>query len=295
MKNSLRRILKRSTRWLLENTTDSLDGEHQRLTTSAYSELNCKLLALSKEQAKPFRPSYAWGVLQAAHLARTLGFKAISVAEFGCAAGNGLLALEETATRVEKMLGISIHVFGFDTGGGLPPPTDYRDMPNTYQASDYAMDVGQLKQRLRRTNLRIGLIGETLSAFIAQQPAPVGFISIDVDLYTSTVDTLTLLKADPAILLPRVHCYFDDILGFTCADFLGERLAIAEFNASHAARKLSPIYGLGHYVPRRFRHEPWTEKFFLAHILDHPLYCAPDGLVRNRQRALEAGIPKPGT
>jgi len=73
-----------------------------------------------------------------------------------------------------------------------------------------------------------------------------------------------------------VHCYFDDILGLTYGDCNGERLAIAHFNQQQAARKLSPIYGLKFFVPRAHFDSPWTEKFYLAHIVDHPLYGATD-------------------
>jgi hypothetical protein len=284
MKNLIHRALRKSKRWLFDSPHDPFEGEQKRLTSFAYSDLNCKLLTLMAESGKTFRAHYAWGVLHAAHLARALGLPSISVADFGCAGGNGLVALEDAATRVDQMFGVSIQVYGFDAGAGLPPSTDYRDMPNIYRASDYAMDVDQLKKRLRRTDLRIGLISKTVPDFVAQNPAPIGFISVDVDLYTSTVDTLKVLDADPRSLLPRVHCYFDDIVGTTCADFLGERLAIAEFNETHTSRKLSPIFGLWNFVPRRFSTVLWPHMFYLAHILDHPLYSADDGLIRNRQR-----------
>jgi len=77
-----------------------------------------------------------------------------------------------------------------------------------------------------------------------------------------------------------VHCYFDDIMGFTCSEFNGERLAIAEFNAEHQARKISPIYGLKYYLPPRYAQMEWSEEMYMAHIFDHDLYCRYDGLVR---------------
>jgi hypothetical protein len=47
------------------------------------------------------------------------------------------------------------------------------------------------------------------------------------------MNALALFEADHRLLLPRVRCYFDDILGFTFGDHVGERLAISEFNESH--------------------------------------------------------------
>jgi hypothetical protein len=110
---------------------------------------------------------------------------------------------------------------------------------------------------------------------------PFAFISVDVDLYSSTVPVLGLLKQSPTLLLPRIHCYFDDITGFSYSEFNGERLAIREFNDANALRKISPLFGLRHYVPKSQREALWVEKMFMAHILDHPLYGTPDGLERS--------------
>jgi hypothetical protein len=87
-----------------------------------------------------------------------------------------------------------------------------------------------------------------------------------------------LLEADEAILLPRIHCYFDDIMGFTHSEFTGERLAIREFNESHRLRKISPLFGLRNYLPAPLSDPEWPEKFYLAHIFDHTLYGVYDGL-----------------
>jgi hypothetical protein len=54
--------------------------------------------------------------LQGAHLAKALGIKRVSVIEFGVAGGNGLVALDRIAEKVEQALGIDIDVYGFDTG-----------------------------------------------------------------------------------------------------------------------------------------------------------------------------------
>jgi hypothetical protein len=115
---------------------------------------------------------------------------------------------------------------------------------------------------------------------MSRRPAPIGFASFDLDLYSSTACALRVFEADAELVLPRVHCYFDDITGFTYADHNGERLAISEFNASHQLRKLSPIYEAEFYVPQRESHALWVRKLYMAHILDHPRYGDYDGLVR---------------
>ena len=221
---------------------------------------------------------YTWGVMQGLNLAKVLGLKRASVLEFGVAGGNGLLTLERIAETAESIFGVSVDVFGFDTGTGLPKPEDYRDMPNLWSEGFFPMNVEKLKPRLKRAQLVLGPVGETVRKFSSSTPSPVAFIGFDLDLYTSTRDALTIFEADQRLLLPRVYCYFDDIMGYTFGDHVGERLAISEFTASHDRRKLSPIYGLNRYVPRRHAAR-WWEKYYMAHIFDHESYGTYDATI----------------
>ena len=150
------------------------------------------------------------------------------------------------------------------------------------------MDQEKLTKRLSKAQLRLGQVGETIIDFIDSKPAPVAFISFDLDYYSSTVQAFKLLDAESAVLLPRIHCYFDDITGFTYSERTGERCAIHEFNNSNAMRNISPIYGLRHYLPVPYANKYWTECMYLAHIFSHPLYGHSDGLSRasGRQNAL---------
>lgn len=221
---------------------------------------------------------YAWGMVQGVSLAKVLGISRVSALEFGVAGGNRLVVLEKIAEQVHRIFGVAVDVFGFDTGTGLPKPKDYRDMPNLWSEGFFLMDVEKLKRRLRHAQLILGDTKETVSKFILSNPSPVAFASFDLDYYTSTMHALVLFEADHGLLLPRVHCYFDDILGFTFGDHVGERLAISEFNESHQTRKISAIYGLRYYVPERYSNWMW-EKQYMAHIFDHPLYGNNDGSV----------------
>ena len=245
----------------------------------AYLELN-KILDELSRRVDNQRVHYLWGVLQGAFLASALGERSMSVIEFGVAGGNGLMALEACADLVEEQFDVRIDVYGFDSGRGLPPPVDYRDLPHLWSSGAYPMDEACLRRRLDRAQLVVGLVADTLPTFLEINKAPVGFIAFDFDQYTSTVDALELLWAETRHLLPRIICYFDDILGFTYSDFTGERLAIREFNARTELRKLSPIYGLRYYVPPRFAGNSWTEKMFMAHLFDHCDYGRHDGQVR---------------
>ena len=77
--------------------------------------------------------------------------------------------------------------------------------------------------------------------------APIGFIAFDLDYYSSTKASFALFEGAESTHLPRVHCFFDD-LGCTnlgCMNtFVGEYLAIDEFNQSHADRKIAKIENL---------------------------------------------------
>jgi hypothetical protein len=225
-------------------------------------------------------PHYTWEVLHGVHLAKSLGIDRVSVIEFGVAGGNGLICLARAAEKIEQIFKVAIDVYGFDTGSGLPKPKDYRDLPNLYTEASFCMDVEALKKDLKKAQLILGLVENTVSKFINSGAAPVAFVSIDLDYYSSTTQALKLFEANQTLLLPRIHCYFDDIMGFTFSEYNGERLAIAEFNASHGRRKISPIYGLKYFLPTRQARAQWPEQIYMAHIFDHELYGCKDGLVK---------------
>jgi hypothetical protein len=246
----------------------------------AYPWLNSIFMKLLSEGRGVLRPNYTWGVLHGVHLAKALGINCVSVIEFGVAGGNGLIALDRVAEKVEAIFGVRIDVYGFDTGFGLPKPEDYRDLPNLYTESSFHMDVEGLKKRLKKAQLILGLVENTVPRFIDSGAAPVAFVSIDLDYYSSTIQAFKLLEAHQALLLPRVHCYFDDIMGFTFSEYNGERLAIVDFNNSHNTRKISPIYGLRYFLPRQHAQRLWPEQFYMAHIFDHEMYGCKDGLVK---------------
>ncbi len=217
------------------------------------------------------RPAYAYCVRGAARLARRLGLSRISVIEFGVAGGNGLVALERHARKWSEALGVTIDVYGFDTGRGLPPPTDYRDLPYHWKGGFYDMDAEALRSRLQSATLILGDIDDTLPRFVDEHdPAPVGAVLHDMDLYSSTAAALKLFDIEPTRRLPRIFTYFDDIIGNEISlfsDYTGERLAIREFNASHANQKISPAYNLSSRAL-----SVWHRQVYVTHDFVHPQY-----------------------
>jgi hypothetical protein len=288
LKRACRGTINRVRRWLDEDHAAARESEV--VFENSYGWLGATFQRLVRHPSCVRREAYVWGALQGIALGKVLGLERVSLIELGVAGGAGLLALEHVAETIEPILNIGVDVYGFDTGRGLPQPVDYRDCPNVWSEGYYAMDQAKLQARLRRSHLRLGLIEKTIPEFLKTDYAPVAFISFDVDLYTSTRDGLQLLDARHGALLPRVFCYFDDIVGFTFCDYNGERLAITEFNESHTMRKLAPIPGLKYFVPRPFINSMWVEMFYIAHIFDHPLYNNPDELRKPQVIEMEGAV-----
>lgn len=219
------------------------------------------------------RPHYAYGVYHAASLAHRLGLPAITVAEFGVATGNGLVELEQMAREVEAVLPTRIHVVGFDTGFGMPQHTDYRDLPYIWQRGQFRMDVDAVQRRLSKAKLVLGPVSDTVPTFLSSSAGtpPLGFIAFDLDYYSSTIDAFRIFDGPHSMYLPRVLCYFDDIVGddehLLCED-VGELLAIREFNDAREDR-IRPIYGL---ASKRLFASPWAVHMFAYHRFDHPRY-----------------------
>lgn len=225
------------------------------------------------------RTEFAYSLYYAAMQAKMLGTKRISAIEFGVAGGNGLLLIEKYAEEVAKLTGVEIEVYGFDTAEGMPSALDHRDLPYIWEKGFFKMDFTALSKRLKKAKLVIGNVSDTVGSFVSEyKPAPIGFISFDLDYYSSTVSAFKLFDNDNQNFLPRVYCFFDDCIGDDWelhSEFSGELLAIEEFNAANEGKKMGKIYGLKH---KRQIYAPWNDELFILHIFDHPKYnvlCNP--------------------
>ena len=216
------------------------------------------------------RPQYAYCIYHAGLLARSLGYPSMSVVEFGVAGGNGLVNAEYHAAQTEATTGVKIEVYGFDTGAGLPEPRDYRDLPYIWRSGFYRMDQDQLNRRLTRAKLVIGEVSETIGALFRKGIATLGCVFHDMEFYSSTIASFSVFDTDPELRLPRIYNYFDDILGDEDRlfnDFTGERLAIADYNASHNTSKIARCYQFVTEAPF-----PWHSQIFIHHDFSHPDY-----------------------
>jgi len=241
------------------------------------------------------RPNYAYGLLRAADTAKFFGFSAVTVCEFGVATGNGLLNMAHLASLVAEVTGVRFRVVGFDTGAGLLPPSGPKDHPELWSGGDFAMqDPEDLKQRLAgRAELVLGDIAETIGPFVEslQADCPLGFVSIDVDVYSATVSALKGLHGPHDRYLPAVSFYFDDILFYFANEACGELAAIAEHNAEWPQRPVHTDRSLPGW--RGDGPAPWHRAMYVAHILDHPLRTSPrarDSLSLQEHLAFVGGL-----
>lgn len=220
------------------------------------------------------RPHYAYGVGHATELAARLGHEGVTVVELGVAGGRGLLMLEAHARHYAKVHGIDVAVVGFDLGTGLPEPCGPRDLPYIWGAGFFEMDEEALRARLREARLVIGAVRDTIPAFVEELRAsgghPVGFVSFDLDFWSSTAQALELF-AEVDVLLPRVTCYFDDVIGKI--NDVGPMLAIREFNERYDDRKIGHPFELRSLVAFQPR---WADRMFEAHFFGHPAYSTRD-------------------
>lgn len=215
------------------------------------------------------RAQYAFGVLGAAQRALQYGIGEISVIEFGVSSGAGLINMSSLAEQAERTTGVKIHVVGFDSGKGMPEPLDYRDHPDMYVRGDFPMDFDKLRQKLpARTQLVLGDVETTAPAFLKQLTAPVGFVVLDLDYYSSTKAALKIFDGMPESYLPLVTIYLDDIYSDLHNSWCGELLAVNEFNAEHPLRKIERFALLEN--TRVFKRANWLKHIFNLHVLDHP-------------------------
>jgi hypothetical protein len=218
------------------------------------------------------RQQYAFPILYAADAAKRYGHKTVTIIEFGVAGGAGLLNMCRIAERTRAATGIEFRVYGFDTGKGMPAPLDYRDLPESFQAGDFPMDVEGLKRALPDfAELIIGDIAETVPEFLDTLPddAPIGFVAVDVDYYSSAKNALEVLTGAPDLYLPVVPVYLDDIGVDGSNPWTGELLAVDEFNRDNRLRKIAPFTLLR--SRRIFKNTQWIDRMFAAHVHDHAL------------------------
>jgi hypothetical protein len=200
--------------------------------------------------------SLAHGVFQAL----CCGYKKITAIEFGVAEGDGLRQLSTVAEYLQKEFQMEIQVIGFDTGTGLPDVDDYRDHPEIWSQGEYCMNQDSISLP-PSTRLILGDVKDTIFEFVKTFDGIIGFVSIDLDLYSSTKSAMPLFEMPAERYLPATPVYVDDINTIiTYNPWCGEPLALTEFNNNHTFRKFEE------------KNVCWKiQNFHVFHVLDHPI------------------------
>lgn len=218
-------------------------------------------------------------MLRAADVAKYCGKQSVTVIEFGVASGEGILNMIDLAPIIEKETGIEFRIVGFDTGQGLPSVQGYKDHPELWKIGDFATEdrEGLVRKLGGRAEIIWGDIADTIRLFTKSHSpsAPLGFVSIDVDIYSATKSALQCLTGKPEMYNPGVSMYFDDVGFFFANNWAGELLAIAEFNKEQELRKI----GSDRSLPgrRRLATANWYSRMYVCHILDHEVRQKPRG------------------
>lgn len=216
------------------------------------------------------RQQHAYAILYATEKAVNGGIKKLTMIEFGVANGAGLINISKICKKLTKIYGVEYQIFGFDTGSGMPDPIDYRDHPELYKFGDYKMDYENLNQLLpENCKIVFGNVNMTVPEFVKSDfllESPIGFVSIDLDYYSSTRDALQILSSDPQKYLDPFPIYFDDVSDYSVNSCCGELLAIKEFNESQNKRKIEQHDFL--FFKRLFKNAPWIKSIFFVHVLD---------------------------
>ena len=148
----------------------------------------------------------------------------------------------EAARLNNQETGVAFQIVGFDTGKGLPLIRGHKDHPEIWNPGDFAMEERDvlLWKVDGRAEIIWGDIEETIDPFTASltENCPLGFVSIDVDIYSATKSALRCLTGSPEKYLPGISMYFDDVSFFFANRWCGELAAIEEFNADNVMRKI---------------------------------------------------------
>tara|TARA_B100000963_G_scaffold50762_1_gene38891 strand:- start:446 stop:1297 length:852 start_codon:yes stop_codon:yes gene_type:complete len=220
------------------------------------------------------KPYLAYCMLNAAIQAKGLGIMKISAIEFGVCSGASLTYIEKYSKEIEKLTGVSFNTYGFDMMSGLPKTSiDYKNQLYFWPQGAFKTDLEKLRNNIKTSTLIIGDIKDKVKTFFDDyEPPVIGFISFDLDYYTSTLSAFEIFNFSQSNYLPRVECYMDDVSSFnelSASKGTGVLRAIEEFNERENNKKIYKKELVSQF--RRFK-EYWNEKIYVFHYFNHDLY-----------------------
>ena len=234
------------------------------MISKSITQTQLKLLAnnLRNGSVNLGKLNYALSLIHSVDQALMCGIGKITIIELGVGGGTGLLTLSKSAECLSSMFGIEFEIYGFDTGNGMPPSVDYRDHPELWKEGDFKMPRDLPIKLPPNVKLMLGNIKETIPNFVKDYSgSPIGFVAIDVDYYSSTVNSMPLFEMPEINYLPAMPVYVDDVNTIlSYSPWTGEALALSEFNQTHELRKFEE------------KHRCWgIDNFYVFHVFDHPI------------------------
>ena len=216
------------------------------------------------------RQPYAFGINEAFKIAKEENINKIHLIEFGVAAGAGLYNMSYIASKLSHIYKINYEIIGFDSGEGMPEAIDYRDHPEKYRKGDFPSLLLKKSKLPRKCKIIYGNIKDTLKLFTKNKKNKdivIGFVSVDVDYYSSTKECLDIFMMKSKNYLSRVTTYFDDVNNIDHNIYCGEFLAIEEFNKKANSRKICRMNQLRSW--RLFKNALYLDQMYFCHIFDH--------------------------
>ena len=221
------------------------------------------------------RPGYSYGIVNAVIQAKSLGYSSMSVLEFGVASGEGIKVMQKIQNDILKEYNFEIFIYGFDSSTGLPKSTNIKDQVYFWKESMFInsnSDYSKIENN--QTKIIIGNVENTASTFIDKfKPPVIGFISFDLDFYTSTIGAFSLFnKTYINNFLPRVECFMDDTASYnylSANSQTGVLKAISEFNKNDEEIQILQKVGIGR---SRKVISGWFDACFVIHFFSHEKY-----------------------
>ena len=156
-------------------------------------------------------------------------------------------------------------------GGSQAAKIFAEKLPYIFKKDLFPMNKDVLKNKLKKSIIVEGDVKNTTKDFFEKyNPAPIAFIINDLDYYSSTINSFNIFYGDSKFYLPRIFCYFDDVLGDEISmysDHSGELLAISEFNETNKNKKILLNKNL---VSSSKNH--WRYQIYYYHDFLHPEY-----------------------
>lgn len=133
----------------------------------------------------------------------SFGNRKLKILEFGVTHGSGLLNLCAICEKITASTDMQFDIYGFDSDIGMPDLRGYKDHPEIWHQGQFKSDHDATRKQFPpNARLISGYIRNTIGDFCTTNlsaEAPVGFVSVDVDFYSSTLADFKIFESPQTI------------------------------------------------------------------------------------------------